>query len=325
MAFVDEIKVFIEAGRGGDGVVRWLHEKGKEFGGPSGGDGGKGGNVYVHAVRDLSILNRYKHKKKFKAENGEAGKNKAMHGKDGGDLIIDVPVGTVITNRNTGRQHFLVKEKETLLLLAGGKGGFGNDHFKSSTNIRPREWTQGEKGEQADFLIELELIADAGFIGLPNAGKSSLLNALTNAHSKVGAYSFTTLSPNLGDFYGFILADIPGLIEGASHGKGLGFSFLRHVKRTKIILHCVSLENKEVQLVYRIVRGELKEYGEGLSDKKEILLLTKSDLVDEYASQKAFQKMKEILNDVFIISIHNPKSIKDFQDFLIHTLRNLEN
>ena len=323
MAFVDEIKVFMQAGRGGDGVVRWLHEKGKEFGGPAGGNGGKGGDVYARAIRDLSILARYRHKTKFQAENGEAGKKRVMHGKGGEDLIIDVPVGTVITNFNTGKKHNLVKEEETALLLKGGNGGFGNDHFKSSTNVCPQEWTQGEKSECADFLIELELIADAGFIGLPSAGKSSLLNTLTHAHAKIGAYSFTTLSPNLGDFYGFILADIPGLIEGASSGKGLGFSFLRHIKRTKIVLHCVSLENEDAQLAYRTVQEEFKKYGNDLANKKDIIILTKSDIASASVSEKTLQEMKKLREDVFVVSIHNPDSIKQFRDFLIQTLRNI--
>ena len=324
MAFVDEIKVSMKAGRGGDGVVRWLHEKGKEFGGPSGGNGGKGGNIYAEAIRDLSVLARYRHKKKFEAQNGESGKKKIMHGKDGDDLIIEVPVGTVVTNFNTGKKHSLIKEGEKALLLKGGNGGFGNEHFKSSTNIRPREYTLGEDGERASFLIELELIADAGFIGLPNAGKSSLLNSLTAAHAKVGSYSFTTLSPNLGALYGFILADIPGLIEGASEGKGLGFSFLRHVKRTKIILHCISLENKDVQLIYGAVREELKKYEKDLVEKKEIVLLTKSDLVDIETKEEVIKKMKEKCEDVYAVSIHDRNSLKLFQDFLVKILRQTE-
>lgn len=323
MAFVDEIKVFMKAGRGGDGVVRWLHEKGKEFGGPSGGDGGDGGSIYARAVRDLNVLARYRYKKKFKAPDGVAGEKKSMHGKDGTDLIIDVPVGAVITNLDTGKRYEFLKEGERTLLLMGGQGGWGNEHFKSSRNIRPIEAVKGEEGEEARFLIELELIADGGLIGLPNAGKSSLLNALTNAHAKVGAYAFTTLNPNLGDLFGLILADIPGLIEGASSGRGLGFTFLRHIKRTKIIIHCISLENANISDSYEVVRKELETYGEGLSSKPEVIVFTKSDLVSPETVSKAVEAMKEVSLYVFAVSIYDEESIKYFQDHIVKILRNL--
>lgn len=222
MAFVDEMRIHMRAGNGGRGIVSWLHEKGKEYGGPAGGDGGNGGNVYVKAVRDIGILAKYRHEKEFSAEKGENGKSKSMHGRNGDDCEILLPVGSVVTNLSTKKTVELLVEGERVLLLNGGRGGYGNEHFKGSKNIRPYEWTPGKPGEEADFFIELRLVADAGLIGLPNAGKSSLLNELTNATAKIGNYQFTTLEPNLGDFYGYILADIPGLIEGASEGKGLG-------------------------------------------------------------------------------------------------------
>src|SRR3989344_1647288 len=209
MAFVDELRIHMEAGRGGDGVVRWLHEKFREFGGPSGGNGGNGGDIYVRPVRDAGILSRYRNVKEFKAERGQDGGNKNMYGKAGKSLVIDFPIGTLIKNRKTGRVTELLNESEPMLLLKGGRGGLGNLHFKSSTNIRPQQATKGKEAEGADFDIELQLIADAGFVGLPNAGKSSLLNSLTNANAKVGSYQFTTLEPNLGTLYGFIIADIP--------------------------------------------------------------------------------------------------------------------
>ena len=240
MAFIDELKLHIKAGNGGDGVVRWLHEKGKEFMGPAGGNGGRGADVYARAIRDFGVLANYKNVKEIAAPKGVDGGNKSCNGADGKDLYIDFPVGSVITNLETGGKVFLNNEGETKLLAQGGRGGQGNETFKSSTNQRPEQCTPGKPGEEFDFYVEVELVADAGLIGLPNAGKSSLINELTNAKSKVGAYQFTTLEPALGDMYGFIIADLPGLIEGASEGKGLGDKFLRHIKRTKILFHCLS-------------------------------------------------------------------------------------
>ena len=273
MAFVDELKIHMKAGNGGRGIVSWLHEKHKEYGGPAGGDGGNGGNVLVRAVRDIGILAKYRHEKQFCAENGGAGKAKSMHGANGVDLEILLPVGSVVTNLRTDKVVELLKEGETVVLLGGGRGGYGNEHFKSSKNVRPYEWTPGKPGEEADFFIELRLVADAGFIGLPNAGKSSLLNELSNAEALVGAYQFTTLEPNLGDFYGYILADIPGLIEGASEGRGLGHKFLRHIERTKILLHCVSLENNDLLAAYKTIRAELKAHSPALLEKSEAFFI----------------------------------------------------
>ena len=218
MAFIDEIKIHAAAGRGGDGVVRWRQEKFIPKGGPAGGDAGRGGNFYVQAIRDIHVLSKYKAKKSFSAERGEDGSNKSLHGKNGEDFFLELPIGSIITNIETEERWQLTEEGEKIMLLKGGYGGFGNEHFKSSTNTTPKEWRPGEEGEKGDFKIELELFADIGLIGEPNAGKSSLLNSLTNAEAKVGDYAFTTLDPNLGDFYGFIIADIPGIIEGASEG-----------------------------------------------------------------------------------------------------------
>jgi len=239
---VDELKIYAKAGKGGDGVVRWRSERGKPKMGPAGGNGGKGGNVYIRAVRDINILSSYKNKKEFIAENGGDGMKNSMEGKDGEDLIIDLPIGSTITDLKDEKKITLLEENEQILILKGGHGGLGNERFKSSTNTTPQEFTAGKSGHESEFFIELELIADVGFIGLPSSGKSSLLNELTNTKAKVGAYPFTTLEPNLGELYSYILADIPGLIEGASEGKGLGHKFLRHIKRTKALDHCVSLE-----------------------------------------------------------------------------------
>lgn len=321
MAFIDELKLHIKAGRGGDGVVRWLHERGKEFMGPAGGNGGKGGDVYARAIRDIGILNTYKNLKEIEAPKGVDGGNKSMHGKGGEDLYVDLPVGSVITNIETGGKVFLDNDGDIKLLALGGRGGLGNEYHKSSTNQQPEQFTLGRPGEEFDFYIEVELIADAGLIGLPSAGKSSLLNELTNAKSKVGAYNFTTLEPALGDMYGYILADIPGLIEGASEGKGLGHKFLRHIKKTKVLLHCISLESEDVLADYKIIRKELKDYGNELVEKKEIVILTKTDMVDEKTVEKTKKKISKLNKDVLVVSILDDASLKALKDNIIKILR----
>ncbi|MDQ5912412.1 MAG: GTPase [Patescibacteria group bacterium] len=324
MAFIDEMTVHVRAGRGGNGVVRWLHEKFKEFGGPSGGDGGRGAHVYVKAVRDTTQLARYKNIKEFNAPNGEAGGNNSKHGGNGEDMYIDVPVGSVITNKSTKEVYKLNQEGETIQILKGGNGGLGNERFKSSTNQTPEEWTPGKNGEEADFYIEVELIADAGLVGLPNAGKSSLLNALTKAQAKIGAYQFTTLEPNLGALYNYILADIPGLIEGASEGRGLGHKFLRHIKRTKMLFHCISLEHEtvdEIQTVYKTIRKELEDYHPDMILKKEVILLTKSDVfTPTVLAEKVAEIKKKIVEwknkEVLTVSVYDMDSLKNLSDFL---------
>jgi len=359
MSFIDEIKIYAEAGKGGNGVVRWRQEKFIPKGGPAGGDGGRGGDFYVQAVRDIHILSKYKAKKSFITEKGEDGGNKSLHGKKGDDFVLDLPLGSAITNLETDEKWQLLEEGQRILLLKGGYGGYGNEHFKSSTNTTPKEWRPGEVGEYADFLIELELFADIGLVGLPNAGKSSLLNAMTNADAKVGDYAFTTLDPNLGNFYGYTIADIPGLIEGANTGKGLGVKFLRHIKRTKMIAHLVSFEsfpkrpvleeersdgkrsglkrNDKMIANYKAVRKELEKYDknldlgvEGLFKKDEIIVLTKSDTVEDSKiiekKKKEFEKLVStkkgvVGKKVFVLSLYDDKSIKDFRDSLVKILQ----
>jgi len=321
MALIDELQVNITAGRGGDGVVRWRHEKSREFGGPSGGDGGRGGDVYVEGNRDLAILAQYRNKKEFVAENGESGKGGSKHGKDGEDYIISVPVGSIVTNLETREVIRIDGEGQKNLILKGGAGGIGNEAFKSSTNVNPFKATKGKLGQLADFLFELELVADAGLIGLPNAGKSSLLNELTNAHSEVGSYAFTTLEPHLGALHKYVLADIPGLIEGAALGKGLGDKFLRHIKRTKALIHCVSLEEEDVVKTYDVVRKELFDYQPDLCDKQEIIVLTKSDVVSEEELEEKKKLMLKKSQHLFTVSILDEESLKNFKDSLIKLLR----
>jgi GTP-binding protein len=321
MSFVDELTIYAKAGDGGDGVKRFRHEKYKEFAGPSGGDGGRGGDVYALAARDVHLLSKYRNQKGFFAEHGKCGQKDNLHGAEGKDFDIMLPIGSIITNLSTGKKISLSEKGEKVLLLKGGAGGRGNESFKSSTNRRPQEHTDGKTGEEAEFFIELELIADIGFIGLPNAGKTSLLNALSHAKGRIGAYPFTTLEPNLGECYGYIISDIPGLIEGASEGKGLGHKFLRHVKRTKMLVHLISLENEDPIKTYRIVRNELKQYDKILLEKKEVVILTKTDMVDEASVADAMRQMKRVNPNVYTVSMYDDKTIKIVKDSLMREIK----
>jgi len=314
MALLDEVTLSIKAGKGGDGVVRWIREKFKPKGGPGGGNGGRGGDVYVKAVADLQALDQYRFKKDFVAQNGDPGGNHNKDGKHGDHLTLTFPLGSVITNTETNESVELTELGQTEKILTGGHGGLGNAYFKSSTNTTPYEWTPGKKGEKGKFAIELRLIADIGLIGLPSAGKSTLLNALTNAQSKVGAYHFTTLEPHLGVTKDkVILADIPGLIEGASEGKGLGHKFLRHIKRTKMLAHCVSVEHEDPVTAYREIRNELEKYDSELAEKQEIILLTKIDLISEKEMKEKVEQLKDATGkDILTISSIDEESLENF-------------
>lgn len=324
MALIDEIQFHIKAGKGGDGVVRWLHEKGKEFSGPAGGNGGKGGDVYVRGISDIGALARYRNKKEFESENGQDGMKNSQQGKNGDDLYIDFPIGSIVKNLETGEKFSLDKVDQTELILKGGRGGVGNEFFKSSINTSPTESTSGVAGEEADFLVELEMIADCGLVGLPNAGKSSLLNALTAAHAKVGSYQFTTLEPNLGEMYGFIIADIPGLIEGASEGRGLGDKFLKHIRRTRLIVHMVSAENEDLVGTYKTVQKELTNFDIELGEKKEIIVLSKIDEIDFDEIKPKMEELMTLGKDVFALSTLDDKSLKSFKDNLVKILREVK-
>lgn len=314
--FIDELTLHLKAGRGGDGVVRWRHEKGKDAGGPSGGNGGKGGDIYAIAVRDIGVLSSYKNIKGFEAKPGEDGARDTRQGGEGKSVEIKFPIGSRLTNLTTGHIIELLEDSQKVLLLKGGKGGLGNEHFKGSTNISPKESTSGVEGEEADFKIDLLLLVDLGMIGLPNAGKSSLLNEMTSARSKVGAFPFTTLEPSLGSFYGLILADIPGLIEGAAEGKGLGHKFLRHIERTKALIHCVSSEVEDTLEAYQIVRKELLLYNKEIVNKPEVVVLTKIDMISEAEREKKLKVLKKINKNVFAVSVLDDKAIQEFGEYL---------
>ena len=322
--FVDEITIYAKAGDGGNGVVRWRQEKFMPMGGPAGGDGGRGGDVYVRGVKDLNRLSKYNGSKNFAAVRGTDGRDRSMHGHDGDDFYIDIPVGSTVTDIARNRVFEVTTAGEEVKILKGGGGGLGNEYFKSSTNQSPEESTDGKPGEDGEFLIEVALMVDVGFVGFPNAGKSTLLNMLTNAKSRIGAYPFTTLEPHLGDLYGYTLADIPGLISGASEGKGLGHKFLRHVARTKMILHLVSLENEDALESYYAIRKELESYQHGLVEKDEWIILTKKDLVLEEDIESRVANLAKTGNRVFVISETDPDSVKTLQDALVAHLRQAE-
>lgn len=320
--FIDELTLNIWAGKGGDGIVSWRHEKGIDRAGPGGGDGGRGGNVYLKGVRDIGALSVYRFIKDLKAEDGEKGRGNIMHGAAGKDLTIELPIGSVVRHIETGEEVEILDE-EPIFFLKGGWGGYGNDHFKGPANQSPQEWTPGKPAQGGEFFIELKLVVDLGLVGLPNAGKSSLLNSLTKAKAKVGSYQFTTLTPNLGDLYGFIIADIPGLIEGASEGKGLGHTFLRHIARTKMLLHCISCEHDDLLEPYNTIRNELVKYDSAMADKPEAILLTKTDMVDEAKLKSNIELFTKMGKQVFTVSIIDDASLKELSDTLVKTLKNL--
>ncbi|OGG59654.1 hypothetical protein A3C89_00360 [Candidatus Kaiserbacteria bacterium RIFCSPHIGHO2_02_FULL_50_50] len=320
--FIDELKIYAQSGRGGDGVVRWMHYRGNEFGGPAGGDGGRGGDVYLEAVRNLSLLSKYTSDNEFRAGDGQQGQSNNLFGKGGADCVIKLPVGSRVTNLETGEVYTLETEGERIKVLNGGNGGYGNFHFKSATNRSPEEAVPGQAAQKAWFQVELILGVDVGLIGKPNAGKSTLLNTFTNATSAIGAYPFTTLEPHLGELYGYVLADVPGLIEGAAEGKGLGHKFLRHASRAKMLLHLVSLEEENPLEAYRVVHNEIKKYDEALLEKEEWVVLTKTDTRTE---EEVSEIMKTIAaatgKRTFAISAPIEEGTKELQDALIQELK----
>ncbi len=324
MALIDEVILNISAGDGGNGVVQWHRNRRTQKGGPVGGNGGRGADVYLRGVRDVERLAKYISNPKFDARGGGDGGHNSLEGKDGEDLFIDIPIGSLITNLDSKeipkKSYEITTEGETIKILSGGKGGFGNEHFKSSRNVTPMEQTDGKAGERTNFKVELRLIADLGFVGYPNAGKSTLLSVLTNSRAKIGNYAFTTLEPNLGAFGKYILADIPGLIEGASKGKGLGDKFLRHIMRTKILVHCISSEQDDIQNSYNTIRDELKEYDTRLLDKKELLVITKSDVLNNEDLDLITKKAKDIDPNAIVVSILDDDSMETLSRHLMVVL-----
>jgi GTP-binding protein len=298
MKFLDEAKVYIQSGAGGNGCVSFRREKFIEFGGPNGGDGGKGGDVVVQAVTGLNTLIDYRYQQHFKAQRGGNGMGKDRHGANGKDVVLKVPVGTQIYEED-GETLLadLTQVGQRVTILTGGNGGFGNTHFKSATNRAPRHANPGQPGEEMTIRLRLKLIADAGLIGLPNAGKSTFLAAVSAAKPKIAEYPFTTLHPQLGvvrvDEREFVLADLPGLIEGAHVGVGLGDRFLGHTERCNVLLHLVDGTSDDPGEAYRVVRGELEAYGQGLTDKPEIVALSKADALTPQAIKTQSAKLKK--------------------------------
>ena len=308
---IDDVKIKVMAGSGGKGAVAF--NKNMMSLGPVGGSGGKGGSIYIEGISNLSALNQFRFKKEIKAKDGANGKGQFSDGPDGSDLVLKVPVGTIIHKIKTEE---VLKIGERILVAKGGLGGKGNFHFRSSTNTTPKQFQEGLPGEQFAVRFELKLIADVGLIGLPNTGKSSLLNELTKAKSKVANYSFTTLEPNLGVYYELILADVPGLIEGASAGKGLGIKFLRHIERTKILFHLISAESENPAKDYKIIKKELEKYSKELSKKSEYVFLSKSDTVSAEEIKKRITALKKIHKNVFPISVYDWNSLEKVKEIL---------
>jgi GTPase len=317
MKFLDQAKVYIASGAGGNGCVSFRREKFIEFGGPNGGDGGRGGDVWAEAVENLNTLIDYRYQQHIKAKNGEGGKGKEMTGAAGADAVMRVPVGTQILEED-GETLIadLHRPGARALLLKGGKGGFGNVHFKTSTNQAPRHANPGQPAEDKTIILRLKLIADVGLIGLPNAGKSTFLSRVSAAKPKIADYPFTTLNPQLGmvriDQTDFVVADLPGLIEGAHEGAGLGDRFLGHAERCSVILHLVDGTQSGIVDAYRTIRGELQMYGHGLAQKPEILVLNKSDAIPKAAlSRKRASLAKASGHEVLTMSGVSGEGIQD--------------
>jgi GTP-binding protein len=299
--FSDVVEIYVKAGDGGNGRLSFLHEKYREYGGPDGGDGGRGGNVVFVANSSWNTLYYYKTHTRLTAEKGEPGKAQRSHGKNGADLVVNVPVGTVIYNAKTGELLAdLDDENEEAIIAKGGEGGFGNAHFTSSTRQKPEFAELGLPGEELTVRLELKLIADVGLVGLPNIGKSTFLSVVSAAKPKIANYPFTTLTPNLGvvekhSETGFIIADIPGLIEGASAGKGLGDEFLRHVERTRVVVHFLDSQSEDLEIDFEIINEEMRIYNPEILDKPQILVVSKIDLADEKKRQEIRKKAKTVI------------------------------
>jgi len=323
MKFLDQVKIYVKAGNGGDGSPSFRREKFIEYGGPDGGDGGKGGSIILKAERNLNTLIDYRYQQHHKAKRGDNGSGQNRTGKSGDDLILSVPLGTqVFEEDNKTLIYDFVKFGEEFVAAAGGKGGLGNTRFKSSTNRAPKKITKGVPGEEFTIWLQLKTIADIGIIGLPNAGKSSLLAAITNANPKIANYQFTTLNPNLGvasyDDKEITIADIPGLVEGAHKGTGLGTQFLKHIERCKSLLHLIDITNDDLKKSYKQVKNELKNYNSNLEKKKELIILNKTDLIDKKDLDKIIKDFsKNIKSEVISMTTLQKVSVSKIKAKLI--------
>ena len=319
--FVDRVKIHVKGGDGGDGKVSFYRAKYITHGGPDGGDGGKGGNVIFVGESGMNTLMDFRYKRKFAATPGEPGGKRNCFGKDGEDVIIKVPVGTVIREAESGKvMADITKPNEPKILIYGGKGGKGNQHFATPTRQAPRYAEPGRKSKEYDVILELKLIADVGLIGFPNAGKSTLLSTVSAAKPKIGEYPFTTLEPNLGivSYYNdksFVMADIPGIIEGAHEGKGLGLRFLRHIERNSILLFTVDADQEDIAQGYQVLLNELKEYNPELMVKEKVLAITKSDMLDESLKHEIEASLPKDIPHVFISSF-TQEGIPELKDML---------
>jgi len=323
MKFLDQVKIYIKAGNGGDGSPSFRREKFIEYGGPDGGDGGKGGSVILKAERNLNTLIDFRYQQHHKAKRGNNGAGQNRTGKSGDDLILKVPLGTQVFEEDNKTLIFdFIKIGEEFVAAAGGKGGLGNTRFKSSTNRAPRKFTKGTRGEEFTIWLQLKTIADVGIIGLPNAGKSSLLAAITNANPKIANYEFTTLNPNLGvasyDDKEVTIADIPGLVEGAHKGIGLGDKFLRHIERCKILLHLIDLSDSNLLNSYKKIKLELSNYDKDLIKKKEIIFFNKSDLLENNEINEKLKEFKKKIKTKYeIVSVYSNKDIQRMKKLLV--------
>lgn len=316
---IDDVIITVSGGHGGNGVVRF--NKTKMALGPTGGGGGKGGDVYMKGVSDLNALRQFRFKKELEAENGQMGKMQLNDGSDGEDLALLVPVGTIIHNLVTKKTIEITQINQTELVAKGGRGGKGNFKFRGPTNTTPRQAEPGKNGEDFKLHLELKMIADVGFIGLPNVGKSSLLNELTRASAKVANYPFTTLEPNLGVYFELILADIPGLIEGASTGKGLGIKFLKHVERTRVFFHLVAADSENPLQDYQTVRAELEQYNPALLEKQEYLFLSKTDVVSPEKNAQIKKEFEKFDKNIMPLSIIDGETLADVKKILNNLIK----
>lgn len=329
--FIDYAKIIVKAGDGGNGAISFRREKYVAAGGPDGGDGGKGGNIYFEVSPNMNTLVDFRYKKKFKAENGKNGEGGHRYGKSGEDLVVKVPIGTIVKDSETGRvMADLSEPNQKQLILSGGRGGKGNSHFATSTRQAPRFAQGGEKGEEKELILELKMLADVGLIGFPNVGKSTFLSVVTDATPKIADYHFTTLEPNLGvvkSDYGdsFVIADIPGIIEGASEGTGLGLKFLRHIERTRLLLHVIDvsgIEGRNPVEDFKTINEELKKYSEKLSKRKQIIVANKIDIMQDESLLNDLEKMaKENNIEIFKISGVTGEGIKELLNRVTEVLK----